>query len=64
LSRARQWLEPGELRVYVAGTDENGQIGVIYGEYATRAAAWDATRAFPEEIRRMRPYPRPVSALQ
>ncbi len=64
LSRARQWLEPGELRVYVAGSAENGQIGVIYGEYPTRAAAWDATRAFPEEIRRMRPYPRPVSALQ
>ena len=64
LSRARQWLEPAELRVYVAGTAENGQIGVIYGEYPTRAAAWDATRAFPEEIRRMRPYPRPVSALQ
>ena len=64
LSRARQWLEPGELRVYVTGAAENGQIGVIYGEYPTRAAAWDATRAFPEEIRRMRPYPRPVSALQ
>ncbi len=64
LARARQWLEPAELRVYVAGTAENGQIGVIYGDYPTRAAAWDATRAFPEEIRRMRPYPRPVSALQ
>ena len=64
LARARQWLEPAELRVYVAGTAENGQIGVIYGDYPTRTAAWDATRAFPEEIRRMRPYPRPVSALQ
>jgi len=64
LSRARQWVEPGQLRVYVVGTAEDGQIGVIYGDYPTRAAAWDATRAFPEEIRRMRPYPRPVSALQ
>ena len=64
LARAGQWLEPAELRVYVVGTAENGQIGVIYGDYPTRAAAWDATRAFPEEVRRMRPYPRPVSALQ
>jgi len=64
LSRARQWLEPAQLRVYVAGTAEDGQIGVIYGDYPSRAAAWEATRAFPEEIRRMRPYPRPVSALQ
>ena len=64
LSRARQWLEPAQLRVYVAGTAEDGQIGVIYGDYPSRAAAWEATRAFPDEIRRMRPYPRPVSALQ
>ncbi len=64
LARAGQSLEPTELRVYRTGTPDNGQIGVIYGDYPTRAAAWAATRSFPEQIRRMRPYPRQVSALQ
>jgi MSHA biogenesis protein MshM len=64
LARAGQSLEPAELRVYRRGSTENGQIGVIFGDYPTRAAAWAATRSFPETIRRMRPYPRQVSALQ
>jgi MSHA biogenesis protein MshM len=64
LARAGEALEPTELRVYRTGTPDNGQIGVIYGDYPTRAAAWAATRAFPEQIRRMRPYPRQVSTLQ
>jgi septal ring-binding cell division protein DamX len=64
LARAGQSLEPAELRVYRRGSVDNGQIGVIYGDYPTRAAAWAATRSFPETIRRMRPYPRQVSALQ
>ena len=64
LARAGQWLEPTELRVYRTGSPESGQIGVIYGDYPTRAAALAAVRGFPEEVRRMRPYPRPVSALQ
>ncbi len=64
LARAGQWLEPTELRVYRTGSPESGQIGVIYGDYPTRTAALAAARGFPEEVRRMRPYPRPVSALQ
>jgi septal ring-binding cell division protein DamX len=64
LARAGQTLEPAQLRVYRVGDAEHGQIGVIYGDYPTRAAAWAATRAFPEALRRLRPYPRPVSALQ
>jgi type II secretory pathway predicted ATPase ExeA len=64
LVRAGQWLEPTELRVYRTGSPESGQIGVIYGDYQTRAAALAAVRGFPEEVRRMRPYPRAVSGLQ
>ena len=64
LARAGQWLEPTELRVYRTGSPESGQIGVIYGDYQTRAAALAAVRGFPEEVRRMRPYPRAVSGLQ
>ena len=64
LARAGQALEPAQLRVYRLGDADSGQIGVIYGDYPTRAAAWAATRGFPEALRRMRPYPRPVSALQ
>ena len=64
LARAGEALEPAQLRVYRIGDGDSGQIGVIYGDYPTRAAAWAATRGFPEAIRRMRPYPRQVSALQ
>ena len=64
LVRAGQWLEPTELRVYRTGSPESGQIGVIYGDYQTRAAALAAVRGFPDEVRRMRPYPRAVSGLQ
>ena len=41
----------------VSTTDDHIEVDV-------GGRAWEATRAFPEEIRRMRPYPRPVSALQ
>ena len=64
LARGGKALEPEQLRVFRSGPPENAQIGIIYGEYPTRAAAWAAIRNLPEPIRRMRPYPRPVSALQ
>jgi type II secretory pathway predicted ATPase ExeA len=64
LARGGRMLEPEQLRVFRSGPPENAQIGIIYGDYPTRAAAWAAIRNLPEPIRRMRPYPRPVSALQ
>ena len=64
LARGGRALEPEQLRVFRSGPPENAQIGIIYGDYPTRAAAWAAIRNLPEPIRRMRPYPRPVSALQ
>jgi type II secretory pathway predicted ATPase ExeA len=64
LARGGRTLEPEQLRVFRSGPPENVQIGVIYGDYPTRATAWAAIRNLPEPIRRMRPYPRPVSALQ
>ncbi len=64
LARAGKTVDPAGLRVYRSGPPENVQIGVIFGDYPSRAAAWTAIRALPEALRRMRPYPRPVSALQ
>ena len=64
LARASRTLDASQLRVFRSGSPENLQIGIIYGDYPTRGAAWAAIRNLPEPIRRMRPYPRPVSALQ
>ncbi len=64
LVRSGKSLDPAQLRIFRSGPPENLQIGIIYGDYPTRAAAWAAIRTLPEPIRRMRPYPRPVSALQ
>jgi len=64
LARAGKPLDPSLLRVYRSGPAENVQLGIIYGDYPSRAAAWAAIRSLPEPIRRMRPYPRPVSTLQ
>ncbi|HQU78158.1 MAG TPA: AAA family ATPase [Azonexus sp.] len=64
LARAGKTLDPASLRVYRSGSPENVQIGIIFGDYPSRATAWAAIRSLPEPIRRMRPYPRPVSTLQ
>jgi type II secretory pathway predicted ATPase ExeA len=64
LARAGKSLDPAQLRVFRSGPPENVQIGIVFGDYPTRSAAWAAIRNLPEPIRRMRPYPRPVSALQ
>ena len=64
LARAGKTLDPEALRVYRSGPPENVQIGIIFGDYPSRATAWAAIRSLPEPIRRMRPYPRPVSTLQ
>jgi MSHA biogenesis protein MshM len=64
LARAGKSLDAAQLRAFRSGPPENRQIGIIYGDFPTRAAAWTAIRTLPEPIRRMRPYPRPVSALQ
>ena len=64
LARAGKSLDPAALRVYRSGTPENMQIGIIFGDYPSRASAWAAIRSLPEPIRRMRPYPRPVNTLQ
>jgi MSHA biogenesis protein MshM len=64
LARAGKSLDPVALRVYRSGSPENIQIGIIFGDYPSRASAWAAIRSLPEPIRRMRPYPRPVSTLQ
>ena len=64
LARAGKTLDPAALRVYRSGPPENVQIGIIFGDYPSRATAWAALRSLPQPIRRMRPYPRPVSTLQ
>ena len=64
LERATASLDPAALLVYRSTLSGNDRLGVIYGDYPNRSAAWAALAALPPEIRLLRPYPRQVSKLQ
>ena len=64
LGRATATLDPDALLVYRSTLSGNDRLGVIYGDYPSRSAAWTALAALPAEIRLLRPYPRQVSKLQ
>ncbi|MGE5770326.1 MAG: AAA family ATPase [Betaproteobacteria bacterium] len=64
LARAANSVDPGALRVYRSALSGHDRIGVIYGDYPTSSAAWDALRKLPADIQLLRPYPRQVSKLQ
>ena len=57
-------LDMNQLRVYVAATEEKTRLGVIYGDYATRADALAALERLPGPLRKTKPYPRQVSRLK
>ena len=64
LARAANSVDPELLRVYRSALSGHDRIGVIYGDYPTSSAAWDALRKLPADIQLLRPYPRQVSKLQ
>ena len=64
LARAANSVDPEALRVYRSALSGHDRIGVIYGDYPTSSAAWDALRKLPADIQLLRPYPRQVSKLQ
>lgn len=57
-------LDMNQLRVYVAATEGKTRLGVIYGDYATRADALAALERLPAPLRKTKPYPRQVSRLK
>jgi type II secretory pathway predicted ATPase ExeA len=64
LGRATASLDPAALLAYRSTLSGSDRLGVIYGDYPNRSAAWAALAALPAEIRLLRPYPRQVSKLQ
>jgi MSHA biogenesis protein MshM len=64
LARAAKSIDPAQVRVFIAGVDNGIRIGVIYGDYATREAAAQATAALPSAVSGWKPYPRQVRRLR
>ncbi|MBU0751930.1 MAG: AAA family ATPase [Gammaproteobacteria bacterium] len=64
LTRADTLLDPAKLRVYFVPMQGSERMGVIYGDYSSRAAASEAMKALPAELRLYRPYPRQVIKLR
>jgi type II secretory pathway predicted ATPase ExeA len=57
-------VEMAQLRIYHSDLAGRSRYGVIYGEYASLAAAAAALRALPAEMKRHRPYVRQTKRLK
>jgi type II secretory pathway predicted ATPase ExeA/septal ring-binding cell division protein DamX len=64
LGRADTLLDPSSVRVYFVPLHGTERMGVIYGDFPNRAAATEALKALPMELRPYRPYPRQVIKLR
>ncbi len=64
VSRCIEQLGADQVRVYVAKAQGIQRVGVIYGEYPTRAAALGAIQQLPATLRSLSPYPRMVKHLR
>lgn len=63
LAKARELLDPVEIRAYRSSLSGRDRVGVIYGSYPTREAAAAAMLTLPESIKAAQPFPRQVSRL-
>ena len=52
------------IHVYYSELSGTPRLGVIYGNYPTRAAATAGIRELPRALRANQPYPRRVSRLR
>jgi type II secretory pathway predicted ATPase ExeA len=64
LARADALLEPNQVRVYFVAMNGSQRMGVIYGDYPSRAAAAEALKSLPAELRPYQPYPRQLIKLR
>jgi len=53
-----------QVRVYHLNIDNKHRYGIIYGDYASRKDAVNASNALPPELKRFRPYPRQTVRLK
>jgi MSHA biogenesis protein MshM len=64
LARADALLDPAQVRVYFVPLHGSERMGVIYGDFPSRAAAAEALKTLPAELRPYQPYPRQVIKLR
>jgi type II secretory pathway predicted ATPase ExeA len=64
LATADRLLQPDHARLYLADTGKEQRIGIIYGDFASSAAASTAIEQLPSELRAGSPFPRQVLWLK
>jgi MSHA biogenesis protein MshM len=64
LARADALLDPAQVRVYFVSLRGSERMGIIYGDFPSRAAATEALKSLPAELRPYQPYPRQVVKLR
>jgi len=64
LARADALLDPAQVRVYFVPLRGSERMGVIFGDFPSRAAATEALKTLPAELRPYQPYPRQVVKLR
>lgn len=64
VGRSIELLGAEQVRVYLVKSQGIQRVGVIYGEYPTRAAALSAIQQLPPTLRSLSPFPRMVKHLR
>ena len=64
LANASRLADPESIRVYKVERKEGDRLGVIYGDYPSRAAASQALQQLPAALRVYGPHPRQVRRLR
>jgi septal ring-binding cell division protein DamX len=64
LVQAAEQLDAQQLRVYAAQVGSRQRLGVIYGDYPSRAEAEAAIRELPPNLGALGAYPRQVRRLR
>ena len=64
LRRASKANEIADVRVYVSDVPGSTRIGVIFGDFESRDAAYVALLNLPKTLRTGKPYPRQVVRLR
>jgi septal ring-binding cell division protein DamX len=63
-AQAGELLGPDQVRVYALKLHGNRRIGVIYGDFSSRAEAAAAAARFPQALGALNPYPRQMRKLR
>jgi type II secretory pathway predicted ATPase ExeA len=64
LSDAGRVLKEDDLLLFASGTRDNPRIGVVYGDFASRAAAQSELAKLPQRLGQFKPYVRSFQAIR